>query len=134
MSEKTFYERYGGRFLYGNAELQYVCLDEAEGLLTLQIIYAEREVQRVIYHGVYSSQIGPSLVGSRISLAEEVPLALLNDRQYSLAARQLFSCCNRVPPEFISRLQEQGNKLYLHYIGCQSEYLVVAREIEVLGT
>lgn len=131
MSEISYYGGHGGRFLYGNAELQYVCLDEAEGMLTLQILYAEREIQKIIYRGVYSSQIGPSLVGTRISLAEEAPLSLLNDPRYTLAARQLFSSRDRVAPEFLSGLQQQGNKLYLHYISRCSEYLVVAREVQI---
>lgn len=131
MSEKIFYNR-PGRFLYGNVELQSVRADEAEGTLILRVVYAEREVQKIIYNGVYASQISPSLVGVRISLAEEVPLAILNDRRYIPAARQLFFVRDWVTPGFVSRLQQAGNKLYRHYISRQSECLVVARKVEIL--
>lgn len=133
MPEKIFSERCNRNFLYGNVEIQSVCPDEAEGKLTLWVVYAGREVQEVIYHGVYASQISPSLAGRRISLVEEVPLSILNDSRYAAAARQLFSFRDGATPEFISLAERRGNKLYLHYISQQSEYMVVARKVQILS-
>lgn len=125
---------YGGRFLYGNVILRRICPDEAEGLLTLQVSYDDREYQTILYRGVYAGQFKAAHAGRRIVLAEELPLSLLPELCSAQAIARLFFTREHVSPEFLSLLQDMGYQLYLHYLDNREDLVVVAREIQISGS
>lgn len=131
MTGRTFHRHTGGRFLYGNAILREIWPDEAEGTLLLKVLYAERELQTIVYRGVYAGQFGPAQLGARILLAEEDSLYILNEPCHRQAAAQLFSSRNPVTPEFLFLLQRLGSRLYRHYLDNQPECMVIARDMRI---
>ncbi|MCM0761230.1 hypothetical protein M7775_22020 [Sporomusa sphaeroides DSM 2875] len=131
MTGRTFYRPTGGRFLYGNVILREIWPDEAGGTLLLKVLYAERELQTIVYRGVYAGQFGPAQIGARILIAEEVPLRILSEPYYRQAAAQLFSSRNPAAPEFIFLLQRLGNRLFRHYLDSQPECMVIARDMRI---
>ncbi|TWH51995.1 hypothetical protein [Sporomusa sp. KB1] len=122
---------YGGRFLYGNVVLRQIDPDEAEGLLTLQASYDNREYQTILYKGVYAGQFRAAHTGKRIVLAEELPLSLLPELCAAQDIARLFFTREHVLPEFLHLQQQMGYHLYQHYLDSGEECIVVAREIQI---
>ncbi len=122
---------YGGRFLYGNVVLRQIDRDEAEGLLTLQASYDNREYQTILYRGVYAGQFRTVHVGRKIVLAEELPLSLLPEFCTAQDIARLFFTREHISPEFLDLLRQMGYHLYQHYLDSREECIVVAREIQI---
>lgn len=115
--------------VFSNICIQRVQTGEWEQVL--YGIYAGREPVRITYTGLYYSQFDESCTDIRLSLAERLPIAALQEPQHATAFARLLREDLRNPYAYLTRAQEEGLHLYLHYAGQAEEYAVIAQDVHI---
>jgi hypothetical protein len=120
-----------GSFLYSNVRVRSVTPDTESGMLTLKVIYAEREEQRVIFDEVIYSQLGKNAEGRHILLAIELMPDEYRDAKHRTSAAQFLNDCKLKDLSSLEEIVKLGYRILTHYVGDQDEYVVVAKKLEI---
>ena len=118
-----------GDLLYSNVRVSSVAPDIAAGTLTVKIIYAEREEQKLLYDEVLYSQLGKDAEGKRIALAMELTPDDYREGKHSKSAVIFQKECKLKDLSPLDEMIRQGYRIFTHYVGEQDEYVVIAKRL-----
>lgn len=118
-----------GDLLYSNVRVRGVAPDIAAGALTVKVVYAEREEQKMLYDGVLYSQLDESSVGKLIALAMELIPDEYRGGKHMASAKKFQQDCNLKNLNALDEMVRQGYRIFTHYIGDQDEYIVIAKKL-----
>jgi hypothetical protein len=101
--------------------------DEVSGDLRIRAVFDEREEQKLIYEGMYYSQLDESSVGVVVTLASEITPAQLMEPEYRHTAARLYDECG-VDDAFLWDMHKRGSRLFIHHTD-KGSYLVLAKRL-----
>lgn len=118
-----------GDLLYSNVRVSSVAPDLASGTLTVKVICAEREEQRMHYDGVLYSQLDQSSEGKLIALAMELTPNEYRNGKHTSSAASFQKDCGLKDFNALDEMVRQGYRIFTHYAGDQDEYIVIAKRL-----
>ncbi|PNV60893.1 hypothetical protein C0033_17030 [Clostridium sp. chh4-2] len=119
-----------GVFLvFGNVSVRKVYCDGQK--LILDVLYADREEQRITYSGLWYSAFHPWDQGAVVSTAERLPVKCLREPRHRPAMEHMIEDGVDDPEKLLTEAEAAGCRLFLHYVGETDEYAVLAREVDM---
>jgi hypothetical protein len=111
--------------------VRHVESDQVTGTLLVKGAYADREEQKMLYNGVFYSQIDKSTEGKHIVLVEELLPEEFRDVKHQASIRRLQNDCNMQNLDSLDEMVRNGYRLFAHYAGKRDEYIVIARGLSI---
>ena len=116
-------------YLYGNVRVGSVIRDVASGALTIKVVCAEREEQKMHYENVLYSQLDDAVEGNLVAIAMELTPDEYRDAKHKVSAKLFREDCSLNSLDPLDEMIRQGYRIFTHYVGEHDELIIIAKRL-----